>query len=109
MRIIRREIEKTPEKRYTVMDASMAIGISENAIYAYFSAKHITVKGGITLDQIDEVLMARRRGSGINWDNVHEIVHRLDVEKGVTIVFGDEEITDTQKEPEQIDLFAEEA
>lgn len=88
MAIIKREIRKEPEKRYPVPEVSMAIGISENAIYAHFSNRKITTKDGLTLDQIEEVCMSRRRG-GISWEAVREIEERLFREKGISVIRED--------------------
>lgn len=81
-----REIIRDPEIRYSVTDASQATGISENSIYGYFSNRGVTTRGGLTLDQIAEACLAKKRGSGIDWDKVHEIERRLDQEKGILVI-----------------------
>lgn len=86
MAIVKREIRREPEKRYAVPEVSQATGISENTIYAYFSNRKITTKDGLTLDQIEEVCLSRRRGSGIDWNKVREIERRLDQEKGISVI-----------------------
>ena len=77
-----------PEKHYPVTEVSMATGLSENTIYAYFTKRGISTRGGLTLDQIEEVCLSGRRG-GIKWSTVREIVSRLKEEKGITIVYDD--------------------
>lgn len=105
MRIIRKVSQKEPERLYTVMDASMATGLTENAIYAYFSSKGVSVRGGITLDQIERLLLDRdgKTRRGVNWDMVREIRQRLSDEKGITIVMEDDE-PEQPGEPEQMRL-----
>ena len=88
MAIIKREIRKEPEKRYPVPEVSMATGLSENTIYAYFSSRKITTREGLTLDQIEEVCLSRRRG-GISWELVREVEDRLFREKGISVIRED--------------------
>jgi hypothetical protein len=73
------------EKRYKPADVAQAIGRTEGSISGYFSNRGISVKNGITLDQIEELLHARTRGEGIHWDLVEEIRNRLITEKGYEI------------------------
>ena len=65
------------EKRYSVATVSQAIGRSEGSISGYFSNKGIPTKGGITLDQIIEIIEAPARGKIINSDDIREIHDRL--------------------------------
>lgn len=60
-------------KRYSVATVAQAIGRSEGSITGYFSNRGISTKGGITIEQIEEVLRAPIRGTIIDWDGVEEI------------------------------------
>ena len=108
MAIIKREIKKEPEKRYPVPEASMATGLSENAIYAYFSRRKITTKDGLTLDQIEEVCLSKRHG-GISWEMVREIEERLRDEKGITVIREDamDDVVVVCDQEEQISMLEE--
>lgn len=97
-----REIKKIEETRYPVPEISQAICLSENAVYNYFSNRGISCRGGLTLDQIVEVIMSPRRGSGINEELVHEIVRRLDEEKGITVIRDGAADPDKSDDPEQL-------
>lgn len=109
MPIIKREIKREPEKRYPVPEVSMAIGISENAIYGYFSNRGVTTRDGLTLDQIEEVCLAKRRG-GINWALVREVEDRLQREKGITVIKEDAayDVLMLDDQNEQISMLEEE-
>lgn len=105
MRIIRKGTQREPERLYTVMDVSMATGLTENAIYAYFSNKGVSVRGGITLDQVEEILLARdgKTRRGVIWEKVREIRQRLRDEKGIEILMEDED-ADVHETPAQPDM-----
>ena len=62
------EVMANKDKRikWSVTEVSQATGLSEGAIGGYFSNRGITVKGGITLSQILEVINASRRNCNIN-------------------------------------------
>lgn len=77
--------KRKPEKRYRIVDAAKAIGLSENAVYGFFSNDNISVKNGITLAQIEAVCEGPRRGQGIRWEDVREIRDRLLDEYGTEI------------------------
>lgn len=83
--MIIRKIKKE-ERRYRVMDVVQATGISDGAICGYFSNRGITTKGGLTLSQIVEMAESDRRGGGVDWDAVNEIVRRLEDEHGIIVV-----------------------
>lgn len=56
-------------KKWTVTEVSQASGISESAIGGYFSNRHISTRGGITLLQVLEMLQFNKengRDKGIN-------------------------------------------
>lgn len=77
-------VQKAPEKRYSVATVSQAIGRSESSINGYFSNRHISVKKGITLQQIVEYLDhvtkpdgTGVRGDAIDWNGAQEIRSEL--------------------------------
>ena len=72
-------------RKYNVATVAQAIGRSEGSISAYFSNRDTSTKGGLTIDQIAEVLEAPIRGKTINWGHVEEIRQRLHDEKGYLI------------------------
>lgn len=108
MAIIKRKIEREPEKRYPVPEVSMATGITENAIYGYFTHRGVTTRDGLTLDQIEEVCMSRRRG-GISWEMVSEIEERLYREKGISVIREDAvaDVMLVEDQQEQISMLDE--
>ena len=70
--------QKAPEKRYSVATVSQAIGRSESSINSYFSNRHISVKKGITMEQIVSYLEyvtspGGKRGEAIDWNAVQGI------------------------------------
>lgn len=83
-------------KKYQVPEVAQAIGRSENSIYAYFSNRKVSTKNGITLEQIAEVAMSKRRGESINWSNVEEIREGLLSEFGLQVI--EENLTYQQEE-----------
>lgn len=85
IRIEKRTDTNPDTRRYSVATVAQAIGRSEGSISGYFSNKGVTTKGGITLDQIEEVLNSPVRGKIINWDSVEEIRRRLEDERGYTV------------------------
>lgn len=62
---------------FSIATVSQAIGRSEGSINGYFSNKQISVKGGITIDQIIEVMESPIRGKAIDWDGVKRIEELL--------------------------------
>lgn len=95
-KIIITRTQKAPEKHYSVPTVARAIGRSENSIYAWASNHEpaISVRGGLTLDQIAEAALYGKRGESIVWTDIPEIQERLEKEKGILIT--EEEI------PEQL-------
>ena len=81
------EKKEVSTKKYSIQTVAQAIGVSEGAIAGYFKNKGIQTKGGLTLEQISEVIMARIRGrirgNAINWADVAEIRVRLIDEFGI--------------------------
>lgn len=77
-------------KVYTVPTVCQAIGKSENSIYAYFSNNGISTKGGISMEQIVEVIGANVRGNSIDWEGVKEIRKRLLEEYGLLVTEEEE-------------------
>lgn len=65
--------KKKANKKYSVATVSFAIGRSESSIQGYFSNRGISVKNGIDINQIEEVVNAKTKGAVINWDSVDEI------------------------------------
>ncbi len=81
-----RELEKKPEKRYRVIDIAKATGLSEGQVTGFFSNRKVSVKSGLTIEQVEQVLRGARRGPGINWEDVKQIRERLKDERGLEIV-----------------------
>lgn len=77
------------ERKYKVQVVSQTIGLSEGAITGYFSNKGISVKDGITAQQVIDVVNGRRRGDGIDWDAVEALTAEL-ASLGYEIVDSDE-------------------
>ena len=69
---------------WTVTEVSQASGLSEGTISGYFSNRGISTKGGLTLNQVLEVISrANKRDHGVNdTDKVKTLVHILE-EAGV--------------------------
>lgn len=82
-------LQKAPEKRYSVATVAQAIGRSEGSITGYFSNRDISVKNGITISQIAEVALSKKRGEIINWEDIPEIRDRLEKEHGLKITDED--------------------
>ena len=83
---------KKPEKKYKIATVAFAIGCSESAIGTYFSNRGISVKGGITLDQIVEVIgKVGVRWKSVIWDDIYEIRNRLQEEHGILITESEDE------------------
>ena len=80
-----RQVEKKQEARYRVIDVAKATGLSEGQITGYFSNRKISVKQGLTIEQVEQVLQGARRGPGIDWEKVQEIRDRLKAERGIEI------------------------
>lgn len=83
------KLQKAPEKRYSIQTVAQAIGRSENSIYSYFTNQTppVSVKGGLTIEQIAEVAMSRRRGEIIKWEDIPEIRNRLAKEHAILITW----------------------
>jgi len=79
-------LERKPEARYRIIDVAKATGLSEGQVMGYFSNRKISVKNGITIEQITSMIHGNKRGPGIQWDKVAEIRQRLLDESGIEIV-----------------------
>jgi hypothetical protein len=91
MKFVRKELPgETHEKKYKVATVAQAIGRSEGSICGYFSNRGVATKGGITMDQIEAVLVSPARGNAIDWKEVGEIRKNLE-ERGFEIDYSDEE------------------
>lgn len=84
--------KKTDTKRYSIATVAQAIGRSEGSLNGFFSNRNVTVKGGITIQQIDDYLQSPSRGAIINWNHVEEIRSRLAEEYGYELVITEENI-----------------
>lgn len=81
-----RQLERKPEERYRVIDVAKATGLSEGQVMGYFSNRNISVKAGITIEQITQMIHGNKRGPGINWEKITEIRKRLLDESGIQII-----------------------
>lgn len=96
MRFVKRTpLEQIEQKRFPVFTVSQAIGKSEGSIQGYFRNRNISTKGGITIDQIEEVLESRTRGDGIDWLEVQEIRKELKA-RGYVQDYSDEQINEEE-------------
>lgn len=77
------------EKKYKVATVAQAIGKTEGSITGYLSNKKVSVKEGITMDLIEELLAAPARGNSIDWNGVKEIRKNLEA-RGYEIDYSDE-------------------
>jgi hypothetical protein len=87
MRFVRKR--SIDEKKYKVATVTQAIGRTEGSITGYFSSKNVSIKEGITMDQIEELLAAPTRGNPIDWNGVKEIRKNLEA-RGYEIDYSDE-------------------
>lgn len=76
------------KKKYRVPTVAQVLGVSENSIYGFFGNRKITVKGGITADQVVEFLTCNgtRETGAINWEEATDLKDEL-LRRGFRIIW----------------------
>ena len=78
------------KKKYKLVNIAYALKLSSDAIAGYFQNKQppVSVRGGLTLDQISEAIIhgnLGNRGGSVDDNEVREIIDRLISEKRIRI------------------------
>jgi hypothetical protein len=71
IRITKKEA-KAP-RRYAVTTVAFALGVTEGAVRGCFRVDDMSLKDGLTLDQVEVVINRKTRGSGVCWKRVEEL------------------------------------
>ena len=82
-------VEQKPVKTYRVIDVAKALGVSENSVYGYFNNRKVSVKNGVTIEQVAECAthhaLSKERKTEINWNEVAEMREILNEKYGLEI------------------------
>ena len=83
-------VEQKPVKTYRVIDVAKALGVSENSVYGYFNNRKVSVKNGVTIEQVAELAtwraLSKERKTDIRWDEVAEMREILNEKYGIEIL-----------------------
>lgn len=75
IRITKRAAEAP--KRYSVATVAFSLGVTEGAVRGTFRDQDMSLKDGLTLDQVEMVINRKTRGDGVCWKNVEDLRAKL--------------------------------
>ncbi len=64
-------------RRYAVSTVAFALGITEGAVRGCFREDDMSLKDGLTEEQVEMVINRRTRGKGVDWKAVEELRNAL--------------------------------
>lgn len=73
---ITKRVAEAP-KRYSVATVAFSLGVTEGAVRGTFRDQEISLKDGLTLDQVEMVINRKTRGDGVCWKSVEDLRNRL--------------------------------
>ena len=83
-------IDKETSERYDVQTVARAIARTDKAVASWCSNRGISVKDGITEEQVVEMCKLKGARDSIKWAKVHKLRRRLEERYGILITEEDE-------------------